>query len=97
MSGQLGLCCTVELNCSGKSAHIVGASVTRGRALDTCEPNCVPGAASPLFIPMVHSSPGGVGVRGSTGALLSRRRDRGHVAAPEPTLTGRRGPELRNT
>jgi hypothetical protein len=38
----------------------------------------------------------GRGVRGSTGALLSGRRGRGHVAAPEPTSAGRRGPELRN-
>jgi hypothetical protein len=36
-------------------------------------------------------------VRGSTGALLSGRQDRGHVTASEPTSTGRRGPELRNT
>jgi hypothetical protein len=36
-------------------------------------------------------------VRGSTRALLSERRGRGHVTAPEPTSTGRRGPELRNT
>jgi hypothetical protein len=39
---------------------------------------------------------GGHEVRGSTGALLSRR-GRGHVVAPESTSAGRRCPELRNT
>jgi hypothetical protein len=34
-SGQLGLRCTVELNYSGMSARLAGASVTRSRALDT--------------------------------------------------------------
>jgi hypothetical protein len=60
-SGQLGLCCTVELNCSGLSARLAGALVTRDRALDTCEPSCVPGAARPFFIPVVHSPLGDVG------------------------------------
>jgi hypothetical protein len=54
-SGQLGLCCTVELNCSGLSAHLAGALVTRNRTLDTCELSCMPGAARPFFIPVVHS------------------------------------------
>jgi hypothetical protein len=54
-SGQLGLRCTVEPNCSGLSAHLPGASVTRDHALDTCEPSCVPGAARAFFIPMFHS------------------------------------------
>jgi hypothetical protein len=60
-SGQLGLRCTVELNCSGLSARLPGASVTRDHALDTCEPSCVPGAARPFFIPMAHNSLGAVG------------------------------------
>jgi hypothetical protein len=60
-SGQLGLCCTIEPNCSGMSAHLTDASVTRDRALDTCEPSCVPGAARPFFIPVVHSLLGAVG------------------------------------
>jgi hypothetical protein len=60
-SGQLGLCCTVELNCSDMSARLAGASVTRDRALDTCEPSYVPGAARPFFIPVVHSPLGAVG------------------------------------
>jgi hypothetical protein len=80
-SNQLGLCCTVESNCSGMSARLVGASVTRDCALDTCEPSYVPGAARHFFIPVVHSP---LGVMG-------------YVAAPEPTSAGRRGPELRNT
>jgi hypothetical protein len=71
-SGQLGLRCTVELNCSGLSARLAGASVTRGRALDTCEPSCVPGAARPFFIPVVHSPLGAVG----------------YVAAPELSSRG---------
>jgi hypothetical protein len=54
-SGQLGMRCTVELNCSGMSAHLAGASVTRDRALDTCESSYVPGAARPFFISVVHS------------------------------------------
>jgi hypothetical protein len=95
-SGQLGLRCTIELNYSGMSARLAGASVTRDRALDTREPSCMSGVARSFFIPVVHS-PLGSWVRGSTGALRSGRRGRGHVAAPEPTSVGRRGPELRNT
>jgi hypothetical protein len=75
-SGQLSLRCSVEPNCSGLSARLADASVTRDRALDTCEPSSVPGAASPFFIPVVHSPLGAVG----------------YVAAPEPTSAGRRGP-----
>jgi hypothetical protein len=60
-SGQLGLHCTVESNCSGMSARLADASVTRDRALDTCEPSCVLGAARPFFIPVVHSTLGAVG------------------------------------
>jgi hypothetical protein len=86
-SGQLGLRCTVEPNCSGMSACLVDASVTCDRALDTCEPSCVPGVARPFFIPVGHnplgawgtwqhqSSPLGEarsGQRGSAGAHLSR-------------------------
>jgi hypothetical protein len=48
-SGQLGLCCSVEPNCSGLSARLTSTSVTRDRALDTCESSCVPGAARPFF------------------------------------------------
>jgi hypothetical protein len=71
-SGQLGLHCTVEPNCSGQSTRLAGASVTRDRALDICEPSCVPGAARPFFIPVVHSPLGAVG----------------YVAAPELSSRG---------
>jgi hypothetical protein len=60
-NGQLDLRCTVEPNCSDLSARLAGASVTRDRALDTCEPSYVPGAARPFFIPVVHSPLGAVG------------------------------------
>jgi hypothetical protein len=54
-SGQLSLCCSVEPNCSGISACLAAASVTRDRAMDTCEPSCMPGVARPFFIHVVHS------------------------------------------
>jgi hypothetical protein len=88
-SGQPGLRCTVEPNCSDMFARLAGASVTRDRTLVTCEPSCVSGVARHFFIPVVHSPLGGHGVRSSTGALLSGKRGRGHVAPPEPTSTGR--------
>jgi hypothetical protein len=72
MSGQLGMHCTVEPNCSGMSTHLIGVSVTRDHALDTSETNCVPGAARPFFIRMVHSPLG----------------DMGYVAAPELSSRG---------
>jgi hypothetical protein len=88
--GQLGWRCTIEPNCSGMSARLTGVSVTRERALETYEPSCVPGAARPFFIPVVHnpgpwdtwqhrSSPLG---EAESGAM-------GHVTAPELTLLGR--------
>jgi hypothetical protein len=95
-SGQLGLCCTVEPNCSGLSARLASASITRGRAFDTCEPSCVPGQLG-LSLFLWSTACWGRGVRGSTEALLSGRRGQGHVAASKPTSIGRRGPELRNT
>jgi hypothetical protein len=54
-NGQLGLCSTIESNCSGQSARLAGASVTHDCALDTCEPSCVPEVARPFFILVVHS------------------------------------------
>jgi hypothetical protein len=60
-SGQLGLRCNVESNCSVLSARLVGASITHDRALDTCEPSCMPEADRSFFIPMVHSPLGAVG------------------------------------
>jgi hypothetical protein len=73
-SGQLGLRCTIEPNCSGMSTRLAGASVTHDCALDTCEPSYVPGAARPFFIPVVHSPLGTVG----------------YVAAPELSSRGGR-------
>jgi hypothetical protein len=61
MSGQLGRRCTVEPNYGGLSARLAGASVTRKRALETCEPSCVPEAVRSFFIPVVHSLLGAVG------------------------------------
>jgi hypothetical protein len=60
-SGELGRCCTIEPNCSGLSARLASASVTRGRALETCKPSCVSGAARHIFIHMVHRPLGVVG------------------------------------
>jgi hypothetical protein len=60
-SGQLGLRCTIEPNCSDLSACLAGASVAHNRALDTCEPSCVPGAARPFFISVVHNLLGAMG------------------------------------
>jgi hypothetical protein len=73
-SGQLGLRYTIEPNCSGLSARLIGASVTRNCALDTCESSCVLGAARPFFIPMVHSP----------------LEAMGYVTAPEPSSRGGR-------
>jgi hypothetical protein len=79
--GQPGLRCTVEPNYSGLSARLTGASVICNCALDRCELNCVPGAARPFFIPMVHSPLGAVGYKapelsfrgGEAGATWQRR------------------------
>jgi hypothetical protein len=60
-SGQLGLCCTIESNCSSMSARLADASVTRDHTLDTCEPSCVPETARSFFIPVVHNPLGVVG------------------------------------
>jgi hypothetical protein len=53
-SGQLGLRCTVESNCSGMPVRLAGASVTYDRGLDTCEFSYVPEADRTFFIRMVH-------------------------------------------
>jgi hypothetical protein len=71
-SGQLGLRCTIEPNCSGMYTRLAGASVTRDCALDTCELSCVPGAARHFFIPVVHNP----------------LRDVGYVAAAELSSRG---------
>jgi hypothetical protein len=70
-SGQLGLRCTV----------------TRDRALDTCEPNCVPEAVRSFFIPVVHSPLGSWDTWQHQSSPLGEAEPRaiGHVAVPEPT------------
>jgi hypothetical protein len=60
-SGQLGRHCTIEPNYSIMSAHLTGTSVTCDHALESCEPSCVPGAARPFFIYVVHNPLGAVG------------------------------------
>jgi hypothetical protein len=106
-SGQLGLCCTVEPNCSGMSARIAGASVTCDHALDTCEPICMPRVTRSFFIPVVHnplgtwgtwqhrSSPlgeGRPGLRGSAGAHLDTEARSGvEEHAAAPELSSRGG------
>jgi hypothetical protein len=77
-SGQLGLHCTVEPNCSNMSAHLVYVSVKYDRALETCEPSCVSGVARHFFILTVHSLLGAVGY--VTASDLSSRggRDQCH-------------------
>jgi hypothetical protein len=78
-SGQLGLCCTVKPNCSGMSVRLTGASITRDRTLDTCELSCVPGAARPFFIHVVHNPLGAMAAPklsswgGEAGAMWLRR------------------------
>jgi hypothetical protein len=76
-SGQLDLRCTIEQNCSSMSTRLTDASVIHDRALDTCEPSCVPGAARSFFIPMVHSLLGAVGYM----AALKLSSQRGEVEA----------------
>jgi hypothetical protein len=106
-SSQLGLRCSVELNCSGMSTRVVGASVTHDRALDTCEPSYVPGATRPFFIPVVHNPLGGVGMwqhrssplgearsgpHGNAGAHLGREaRSRAEEHVAAPELSSRGG------
>jgi hypothetical protein len=106
-SGQLGLRCTVESNCSGLSARLAGISVTHDCALDTCEPSCVPGAVRPFFTHVVHnplvswstwqyqSSPIGEarpGPRGSAVAHLgTETRFRAEEHVAAPELSSRGG------
>jgi hypothetical protein len=86
-SGQSGLRCTIELNCSGMFTRLTTVSVTHDHTLDTCKPSCVPGTTRPFFIPVVHNPLGTVGYvaspelssrggrpgpRGSVGAHLGR-------------------------
>jgi hypothetical protein len=75
-SDQLGQHYTVELNCSGMSTRLAGASVTHDHALNTCEPSCAPGAARPFFIPVVHSPLGAMGYVAAS-ELSSQRGEAG--------------------
>jgi hypothetical protein len=88
-SGQLGMRFSVEPNCSGISARLACASVTRDRALDTCEPSCVTGVAKPFFIPVVHSTLGVVGYV-TAPELSSQGGGAGVVAASELRNTWQR-------
>jgi hypothetical protein len=76
-SGQLDMCCTVELNCSGMSTRLAGASVTRDHTLDTCELSYVYGAGRSFFIPVVHNPLGAVGY--VTAPKLSSQRGEAEV------------------
>jgi hypothetical protein len=77
-SGQLGRHCIIEPNCSGMSARFIGASVTRERALKTCEPSYVPVAARHFFIPMVHGPLGAVEYVRAPKLSSQRGRARSH-------------------
>jgi hypothetical protein len=73
----------------------VGASVMHERAVETCEPSCMPRVAKPFFIPVVHSPPGAVGhmvaleLPSRKGRALSCGT-RGSTGGP---LSGRQRPE----
>jgi hypothetical protein len=64
-----------------------GASVAYECALETRKPSCVPRAAKPFFIPVVHSPPGPVGnvaaseLPSQKGKALSHGT-RGSIGAP---------------
>jgi hypothetical protein len=73
-SGQLDLRCIIEPNCSDMSTCLASASITHDRALDTCEPSCVPGVARSFFIPIVHNPMGAIGYMAAP-ELSSRRGD----------------------
>jgi hypothetical protein len=91
MSDQVDLRCTVELNCSDMSTRLAGASVTRDRALNTCEPSCVPGAARPFFIPMVHSPLSVVGY-----VVAPELSSRGAKSGPRGSVETHLGRETRS-
>jgi hypothetical protein len=76
-SGQLSRHCTIKPNCSDMFARLAGASVTRERALKTCDPSCVPGQLD-LSLFLWSTARWGCRIRDSTGALLSGGRARSH-------------------
>jgi hypothetical protein len=69
-SGQLGRHCTVGTHC--RCLHVCRR--LHERSLKIREPSCVPSAAKPFFIPVVHIPPGGRGTRGNIGAPLLGRQ-----------------------
>jgi hypothetical protein len=75
------------------------ASVTCESTLVTREPSCVPKTAKSFFIPMVHSPLGAWDTWQHRSSPLEKVEPEamGYVAALEPTSTGRRGPEQRDT
>jgi hypothetical protein len=89
MSGQLGRRCTVEPNCSSMSARIAVTLVIHEHALKMCKASCVPRAAKPFFVPVVHSLLGVVGYVAAP--ELSSRGDR--VWSHETCGVGRRESE----
>jgi hypothetical protein len=93
-SGQLGRRCTVELSCSDLSARLACASVTRERALETCEPSCVPRAAKPFFILVVHTSLGVVGYMVAPELTSARRRSLGSRDMWQHRSSHRQGSEV---
>jgi hypothetical protein len=72
----------------------IGALVTHERALEICEPSCVPRAGNPFFIHVVHSPPMAVGhvIALELPSQGGGARSHGHVVAPELTSARRRGP-----
>jgi hypothetical protein len=77
-SDQLGRRCTIEPNCSVMPARLAGASVTRERALETCEASCVPEATRSFFIPVMYSPLGAVGYVAAPKLFSRRGRARSH-------------------
>jgi hypothetical protein len=81
------------------SSHLARGLVTCERAMEICEPYSTPRASRPFFIPVAHSLLRAVGhvtaPKLSTGEAESGVLS--HVVAPEPSLAGRQGPELRGT
>jgi hypothetical protein len=79
-------------------ARLIDASVMRERAIETREPSCVPRAARPSFILVVHNSLEAVGHVAAPELSLGEAEPgaMGHMAMPEPTSEGRRGLKLRD-
>jgi hypothetical protein len=69
------------------------------RALEICEPSCVPRAGNPFFIHVVHSPPMAVGhvIAPELPSQGGGARSHGHVVAPELTSARMRGPGPRDT